>query len=188
VALYVCATLVLCVLWPSRQGLRFLYPVLPFCVAYTVHGASWVIDRTRGRARWAIWAVLTSIWIILATSLAVTSVRQASANLALERRTAVGSFTPEAQAAFDYIRINTPPSAVIAFFKARALRLFTGRRSIQVNGVPSLAEADYLLFYTGPDGYDQLPAETVEKLVQQGELQPVYVTPQYRLYHVKPPG
>ncbi len=188
VAIYVGLTLALVVLWPSRQGLRFLYPVLPFCVAYTVHGAAWACERLRGRGRTAAWAALLAAWLVVAGGLVVASVGQAAANLAEQRAPVTGSFTADAQAAFDQVRSATPSNSVTIFFKPRALGLFTGHRSYQASKVPNLDGGDYLLFYTGPDGYDQLPADTVEQLVAQGRLRQVYANARYRLFEITPPG
>src|SRR5262249_51677758 len=67
-----------------------------------------------------------------------------------------GPADAEAQAAFDAVREHTAPHAVVAFFKARAMTLYTGRRSVQSDRLDAvLQHADYFMMMRHSGHFDQ---------------------------------
>ena len=92
---------------------RFVLIVLPFILYFALHGAAkFRIGRYVGAVILGVAAITTVVsWV------------------GVQRHNPIieGPLTREAQETFAYIRQNTPPDAVFAFFKPRILTVETGR-------------------------------------------------------------
>jgi len=105
-------------LWPSYQAERYLYPVFPLMVFYTLRGLShaWLAARPRLR-RFAV----AGLVFVAAGSYAA---RYTTLDFGPLRQ---GVAKPESVELFRYVAQNTRPDDVIVFVKPRAMALFTGR-------------------------------------------------------------
>ena len=64
----------------------------------------------------------------------------------------VGPANPDVIPVYDAVRTLTPPTAVIAFFRARTMTLLTDRRSIQSTHLDRIRQrADYFAQHIGED-------------------------------------
>jgi len=120
-------------LWPSYQGERYLYPVIPLYVCYALRGLAhpWFAGRARLR-RGVVAALVLAIGLTYAARLATWPRGPLQEGVA----------KPQSQQLFEYLRNTTGPGDVIVFIKPRALALFTGRRA----SVYHLAEDDRTLW------------------------------------------
>lgn len=112
--------------WPSEQGTRFLLPILPLLFVYAL--------VTLERVHRALPALLVAA--------AVLSYGARYTTLDFGPLTN-GVSTPSARELFAFLRTRTAPDDVIAFRKARAISLFTGRPAV----VPHVAPDDELAAY-----------------------------------------
>ncbi len=126
---YLLGTVVMIALWPHPQGFRFFLPVFFFLIGYALEG--W--ERLRGEMKGLLhpkfkgWGVGFA-WLILA-GLAAGMLEGYWKDY---RRLPLQAFQqgiglPASQAMFEYLRAETQPEDVIAFFKPRALALITER-------------------------------------------------------------
>lgn len=143
-------TIALYLVWPYNQGMRFLYPIIPFLFFFCFKGILFLTSKVS----------LKNLGLYIAILLCAVpiyysihfSIEQAPKTRDMVERT-------EIQEAFEYINENIDKTAVIGFHKPRVLRLCTGRRSVfhpfidyaQVN-------ADYLLLLRGSN---EIPLESI---------------------------
>lgn len=184
---YTAMTFLLYVLWSPIQGLRFLFPVLPFYISFLLSG----LERcTNGSAeskpglRKAI-CILPIALVLLCFG--TRSAGHALGNLAQNRASFSGPFTEMSGSMFSYIERNTGAESVIAFFKPRTMRMMTGRRSLLINRVGELSRVDYLCFYRGDETHryqNQISPGEVRRLNEKGILEPVYKNTDFVVYRV----
>jgi hypothetical protein len=107
-------------LWPSYQGERYLYPVIPLYVFYALRGLDhrWIANRPRLRQ-----AVVA--FLVLAVSLTY------AARVVHHKRGPMPEGVAKRQSVemFEHIRSTTGDHDVIVFIKPRALALFTRRKA-----------------------------------------------------------
>jgi len=178
-------TLATVVAWPERQGLRFVVPLLPFYVSFTLSGLEMAVRRSPAadaRFRRVVAAAAVALVVL---GFAATSATLAASSFATRRSSVTGPYQESAQQLFAFVRRRVPPDAVIAFFKPRVLRLYTGRTGFMTDRPELLAAADFLCFYLGEDAYDQITAEQLEAARSSGRLLPVYRNAAFEIYRVR---
>jgi len=135
ILIYVVLTLALYILWPGRQGLRFLFPVLPFYLYFVFIGFSAVthqynyfsirafrriiLTRTRVMSAVLVILILQSSWVIYKN---VLRERDGGLNY--------GPYTNDAKEMFAFVRQKVQQNEVVVFRKPRVMRLFTDRDSV----------------------------------------------------------
>lgn len=113
-------------LWPSYQGIRLIYPVIPLWLFYAIKGIGHPWLAARPRLRGALVAAL-AVGAVASYAAAATTLRRGPL--------AEGVARAESVELFDYVRGHTSPDDVIVFVKPRAMALFT-RRSASVYHQP----------------------------------------------------
>jgi hypothetical protein len=112
--------LVVILLWPSYQGERYLYPIVPLYLFYAFGGLEhrWIAGRARLRR-----AVVATLALAIGLTYA--------ARLAGSERgpLAEGVAKRESAELFDYVHRTTSDQDVLVFIKPRALALFTQRKA-----------------------------------------------------------
>ena len=107
-------------LWPTYQGARFLYPILPLYLFYALKGLAhpWLAGRPKlRRATAASLAVAVGLsYAGMATTMEFGPLHE-------------GVAKPESVALFRYARQNTGPDDVVIFVKPRVMSLLAGRAS-----------------------------------------------------------
>jgi hypothetical protein len=122
------------IVWPFRQGIRYVFPILPFLVYFLVVGVLAVTPKN---------VVFRSAGYAVLTLYLLGGVRSA---LQFSRVPTDAVTTPEMQSIYSYITGNIPEDQIIVFYKPRALRLFTGRNAIRVRDDRlTLSGASYFL-------------------------------------------
>ena len=153
-------TLVVAVLLPYRQGLRYIYNILPVLVMFVAYGGraalGWLCARLPARRktlRMAVSAVCAAVLLLTGVRLAMTDIN----NLRhWGEKGPLDAYSEQAVEAYHYVRDNVTEDEITAFAKPRLLYLNTGRMSFRPdrNG-HKLSDADYfLLFKYQDDDYD----------------------------------
>lgn len=109
----------------TNQGFRYIFPILPLYIYYTVIGARTLPWPGKIHANHVL--ALITMLCLLHYPLGILHI------LRDQDKIAIGPQEKQSQEAFRYIKENTPPDAVIAFRKATVLPLYTDRRSIGSN-------------------------------------------------------
>jgi len=168
-------TMALFVLWPERQGLRFLYPVLPLLLIMAAEGMRLALPH------FSLWA--RAFWLGLALLSLVVSLQFVYTNLQADRGIN-GPFDPYSDEAFAFVRAETKADAVILFARPRALRLFTARPSFMTTRCEDLPKGDYLLLHEKMGDVGQIDPQKVENCGVR--LQKVFGNKRFSLYRIAP--
>ena len=185
-ALHACASTGILLLWPAKQGFRFLFPVMPALLVFAGTGIRDCLARVRN-ARAMQLALLPEMLLLLlsGTRLAMRAARNLDGYCVAHND--YGAYSGEARDMYAFIRARTPEDAKIVFFKPRVLYLETGRLGFRTDDPGRLGEADYLLLTVdvpkeGEIGYD---IETNHPSVAS-RLEKTYENPRFKLYRILP--
>lgn len=179
-ALYVLALLP----W-NFYSARYLLPVLPFCAFYALYA----LYRIR---RWMQWKRPVLMLCTVGVLLAVHGWSLAHNPATPDPK---GALAPEAERAYQEIRVHTPRDALIVFGKPRFVALKTGRRSVrwfegrsddELLNYFVEAGVDYVLI--GPPGANR--GTTLTTLVEDhpSRFDPIHQSPNFTLYRFIPEG
>ncbi len=127
-AVYMLGTVVMYLAFPYQQGVRYVYPIWPVLLIFTLDGMHVAAERSEPVRSRQILTFLRFLWIAIAVSSLVISTRSAWLNMANDRRPpgrTWGAFSPGSTALFEFISDHTPADSVIIFYKPRALSLRT---------------------------------------------------------------
>jgi hypothetical protein len=175
------------VLWPHREGLRFLFPLLPFYLWLVLSSVERPNGSPAGTAqeRWKRAGVFICVLGVLLWFGRASTIRTID-NLRQNRETPDGPFTPTSQDMFAFIRAHTAPDSTIIFFKPRGMRLWTARNSIRVTRAEQLGRGDYVCVYRRTDGNEKfhMPRADVERAAALGQLQVVYENTDFTVYRL----
>lgn len=139
--------LVILLIWSFRQGVRFVYPIMPIYFYFALKSISNYFDASRGRIVIYFWVTCA---VLFASAMAASSIfhRSAYFNLATMRKSNVPGtpFSRHAYQAYNFIINETPPDAFIIFHKPRVLYMMTKRLSFTSNhGDSENWRGDYIL-------------------------------------------
>ncbi len=174
------------ILWPERQGLRFIYPILPFFALLACLGGQALIERLPlNRQSLAqnglimLWVALSGIFLAISLTLGglLTGVRP-EIN---------GPFDDVSRQMFTFIREQTPPNSLVIFFKPRAMRLFTDRDSIMLRECSRLGEGNYVVIHEKMADNDQVSPEQIENCNPSIRLQKVFNNKRFTVYKIGEP-
>jgi hypothetical protein len=125
--IFIALTLGLFIAYPFRQGLRYMFPVVPFFLYFSFVGLDLIqhkMSRTMGINHVGTLAgVVILVLFMYGIGMHIYS-RYGENNTTVD-----GPYRKESMEMFDYIRDNTKKDSVIIFFKPRAMTLYTGRFS-----------------------------------------------------------
>jgi hypothetical protein len=184
IVVYIILTFVLYILWSSSQslqGLRYLFPILPFYFSFVITGLEiFQGGKTNVEQKLRKWVCLIPILIIF-TCFVISSVGNAYANMIHHRETISGPYTAPAQGMFSFIRSNTEKESTIVFFKPRLMRMMTDRKSLMLRKQEELSRGDYLCVYLAPVR-DQVSPDTVQELLKQQSVSLIYQNSEFLVY------
>lgn len=181
---YCLATLGLFILWPERQGLRFIYPVLPFLFLFAFEGMKLARERLPARGREVASRAIPGFWSVLLLLSLGTSLYTAWENLAANREIN-GPFDEFSYDLYEFIRAETPPDAVIVFVRPRALRLFTDRDSFMTTRCEDLSKGDYAAIHEKMGNVGQIPPEQITSCPGV-TLEEVFNNRRFTVYRIEP--
>ncbi len=185
IIVYIVSTVALYAIWPvSDQGLRFLFPILPFYFYFVFIGLEVLVHscctpKNKLFAQTCIFLVL----IIATAYLMKSSVAQAANNIRNHRANEQGAFSEAANDVFSFIKKNTASDDILIFRKPRVMRLRTGRQSLVVDDSSEISRGDYLCYDTKTSHLQISPAD-IDKLVDKKQLHRIYSNDVFRLYRI----
>jgi hypothetical protein len=113
---YIILTLLLFMLWPETQGIRFIFPILPLFILIAAQGAIWLGEKFSQsvfvKAAFGIWLAMTLLSFGVSAWSGWTNLQSG--------RELNGPFDSISSDMFEYVREQTPPNSIIIFFKPRA--------------------------------------------------------------------
>ncbi len=179
--LYVLATLALFMLWPERQGLRFIYPILPLFLLFAFDGMKVTAEALKMSPR-----LVGILWLGLALVSLVISLADARDNLTANRAIN-GPFDPVSNQMFTFVREKTPENSVVIFYKPRALRLFTNRDAFMTDRCADLSKGNYVVISEKTGDKEQIPPEQVLSCNPAVRLDEVFRNKRFTVYEISRP-
>jgi 4-amino-4-deoxy-L-arabinose transferase-like glycosyltransferase len=147
--------------WPSWQGPRFIFPLLPLFIYFIFQGMKSVVGRLPEKhARTGQW-LFYGFWSLIIGIFLITSCTNAYANLQNDR-TINGPFDPYSKEVYKYIQEETPSDSIIIFFKPRAMRLMTNSDTIMSTECGRMLKGNYLVLSRKVGENQQVPPEEIE--------------------------
>jgi Dolichyl-phosphate-mannose-protein mannosyltransferase len=177
--LLIVLTMGLYILFPGRQGLRYLFPIVPFVFYFSIQGVlnaaflnknAFLINRITNAPASHNFPKVTNFWkvihngkvnlaytflIILAAYLGTYSLYK---SLKFRAISTDQIMTNEAQNLYNWVKTNTSENAIIAFKKPRLLRLMTRRNGFTNSDDAKVlqSKATYLIENDKPKRADSL--------------------------------
>jgi hypothetical protein len=180
---YSLLSLLLFIGWPERQGLRFIYPVLPVLFIGAWDGMLVAVGRLKARRqRTARFAVHGLGGFLLVVCL-FASVNMAYLNM-LNGREINGPFDQYSKQMYAFIREQTPADSVFIFMRPRALRLFTGRDTFMTENCVDLAKGDYVAISQKNADNGQIPPEQVVTCNDKLNLEEVFTNKRFAIFKI----
>jgi hypothetical protein len=183
--IYCGLTLLLLITWPSRDGFRYLFPVLPFCLYFTYRGMQAAAGVTCQRDRRAGERAVRTVWLVIVAAFAIGSLKSARINLDRHRVVNDGPFARQSAELFDWIRSTTAPDSVVIFFKPRAMRLLTGRAALLVDDCRQIGKGNYVVIRKNGGG-GQLRPDDVERCDRSVDATRAFENAEYVAYRILP--
>ena len=128
----ICITIIII---PFRQGVRYIFPVLPFVLFFMIKGVINIFNILKFKEKNVF--MLLSVYLLILTGYNVKNIIDYAGTGSNQ------SYTPEMVSIYHYISEKLAPDDIIIFFKPRVLRLFTDRNAV----------------FTGPGQYESSCAE-----------------------------
>lgn len=175
-------TVLLFIVWPERQGLRFIFPVFPFaCLAVLdgMHLAAGLLRADLQGAGQKLVSGLFGLLVVVCLGISAISAWQVTAG----GREINGPFDQYSYQVFEYLRENTPNDSVIIFRKPRAMHLFTGRPAFMTDNCAELGKGNYaVVSLKAEDG--QVAPEQVGACNPALRLDQVFQNKRFAIYKI----
>lgn len=188
ILIYILLTYILYTVWPPRQGLRFLFPILPFLIDYALLGLRILILGIKSHiTRLRITKISRlALFILIAGMLLYSSAKTArniSRSFAAEADDPYSEATKEA---CTYLKQNTPDNAVIIFYRPRVMLELTNKSSVMINKEDSLEKGDYLCINVGVtlESAQQFSAATIDKFIKEQRIKEVFKNKAFSIYKI----
>ncbi len=177
--IFIVLTFSLLLIYPYHQGLRFIFPLLPFMLYFFIKGAHTVMKQFK-KHRKTISLPFNPFYafsILLIVMFLYADLKQVfSEDPAIK----YGPYSSESREMFEYIRQETDPENVVIFRKPRVMSLFTGRRSVRQEELQQVIEFPKEYLVIDKVNLDQqLDPEQTENA---GSLQKVFHNSQFDIY------
>lgn len=175
--LYIFASLALFISWPERQGLRFLYPILPLLLLIAARG----LAELTARWRWlspAVWGALAALALFASLNL--------TGGQFFRRQAINGPFDEYSQPLFAFVRASTPPESRIIFFKPRLMTLLTGRPSLLISDCARLGAGDFVALHKKGQANGQVNPTLAETCNPNLRLKLVFENKRFLMYAITP--
>ena len=127
---------------PFHEG-RYLFSITPLMAYFAFHGAAQIVELLAPegpRGRRAAVAVGTAFVLVFTLANAHDLWRRTDARRDQGDQVIWGPADPNAIQMFDAVRATTDEDDVIGFFRARAMNLYSDRRSLQVTSLAHVLE------------------------------------------------
>lgn len=181
--IYGALTVLLLSAWPERQGTRFLWPILPFYLSFTLSGLEAFGEGSRRSERVLRRLVSYLPVILVAGAFLTSSLRAAGWSLVRDTPVEDGPWSEPSQELFAWILNETQPNSILVFFKPRVMKLMTGRQSYMTNRIEQLSEEEYLVLLR-EDAFPQISKEDLEKLVSVSATKLMFENGDFVVYRI----
>src|SRR5690349_1586326 len=121
--------IILIITWPSWQGIRFIFPLLPIFLYFTFEGMKSVLEKLPPNYACTGQWIFYGLWSVVIVIFLFNSTVNAFNNLKNDRAIN-GPFDTYSREVYEYIKEKTPANSVVVFFKPRAMRLMTEHDSL----------------------------------------------------------
>jgi len=180
IILYILLTLALYIIWPGTQGIRFIFPILPFFISIAFSGIDVIAVKfshlfAQNRFKDVIHIILIAIVLVYSSA----STYLAYSNIKNNRETTSGPYSRDAVQLFSFIKSNTSSTDVIIFFKPRVMRLYTDRNALRYNPntpVSSSKNGEYFVLNKESETFDNYPFLNESAMVFDNSSFSVYQT------------
>jgi hypothetical protein len=166
------------VAWPEWQGIRFMFPVLPFFIYFALQGIKAVAKRIGDKKEILLY---TTLMLFVIGFISVSSLNGLG-NLR-NRRQINGPFDLYSVGLYDFIKDKTPSESVIVFFRPRVMRLMTGRDSISITKCDQLMRGDFIALSKKVGDNLQIPPEEIENCALP--LERVFQNRRFEVYQIR---
>jgi hypothetical protein len=183
--LYSGFTLGLYFLWPYFQGLRFIFPVLPFYIYFVFIGWEWLGSSLPRRSSLVYQTIGHYLLLFVVMIVFVSSLSLAVQNLRSNREIE-GPFDPLSTEMFQFISKNTKDGSTIVFFKPRVLKLITDRNSYIADNCANLLKGHYLVVHKEYDK-NWNPFEELIKCNSLAAFQLIFNNQKFMIYRISKP-
>ncbi len=172
------------VFWQEGQGLRYLFPLLPFYMSFMLAGIEGDTAADKEPRRW--WSTIIRIMpvVVLIFLFGKFSAGITLGNLMREPMVPIGPYASTSKEVFSFISKNTDPHSIIVFFKPRVMRLFTNRQSLIIDRPSELKRGDYLCLYLRSDAYHQIKIDDIGRLLENNQMRLVYRNVDFNVYRI----
>lgn len=167
---------------PFHQGLRYLFPILPFYYSFVITGLDIFQGGKTKMERELNKAVRLIPVLVVLTYFGINSVENACVNMIRHRETFSGPYAVTSQSMFSFIRSNTEKESTIVFFKPRLMRMMTDRRALLITKKEDLPRGDYLCLYRTTQVRDQVSLDIVEDLLKRKAALLIYENREFNVY------
>lgn len=167
--------------YPSLNGVRFIFPLLPLFIYFSFQGMKEVAFSLKAGYRRVAYGMIYVFWSMMIAFFLITSVINAYSNW-YNKGVIAGPFDSYSLATYQFIENNTSPDSIIVFFKPRIMRLMTNRNTLAIDNCKQLKMGDFDVIDKpiGADG--QVPNEAVSQCSIQ--MKQVYENPEFVIYQI----
>jgi len=186
--IYIILNFILYIIWPFKQDLRFLYPILPFYISFVLFGLEALYNRMVVLEKQIRKPLCYLPVVLVIVFFGFNMLSNTNSKKFYRSELTSGPFGPTAQEMFAFISNNTKSTDTIIFFKPRVMRLITGRQSMLIENVDQLIRGDYLSFYINIRWWDyifQLSQDQLESLITKGDAGLVFENHDFKVYQLK---
>ena len=183
---YMFLTILLYLLWPFTQGLRFLFPILPFYFSFVMTSLAGGVPAVSKKREWsrAREAICILCVIVVLFYFGRQSVINSIDNLNRNRASSYGPFAKTSTEMFSFVEENTEPESTVIFFKPRVMRLMTGRKSTLVIDSNEISRGDYLCLYFPRKVHHQISPHEAEALAGRQLIKLLYRNRDFAVYRL----
>jgi hypothetical protein len=172
------------IFWPDQQGIRFLFPLLPLLVYFAYQGMIATFFALTSQFPRAGQGLTRGFWLVIVAAFVWTSFGLARANLAQGRGPNGNVFDPISIEMFDFVKNQTPADSVVAFYKPRAMRLFTDRDALLVDKCDALSMADYVVLRKSRGAVDQIAPADIASCNPSVQVTEVFDNGKFVVYRI----
>lgn len=182
---YSLLTVLAFIVWPERQGLRFIYPVLPFLLISAVDGMCFAVDGLKKDLQNFAQSVLRGfLGLVLLVCLGLSAL--SAYQITVGGREINGPFDLYSKQMYAFVREKTAADSVIIFVRPRALRLFTDRDAFMTENCSDLVKGDYVILHLKMEANGQVSPEQVNSCNPNLRLDEVFRNKRFLAYKITP--
>lgn len=171
---------------PYRQGLRYIYPLLPLVLMRLTYMTHTLFATKLNRRLNPLVSLILCAMLSYAVAYPIISIDKKLTWSPKEWNITITSnmydvYSGAAIETYNYISQNTPEDALIGFVKPRALQLNTGRTAVWIgmNG-HTVDEVDYYLYYTNGELVEGREIDVISAYMD--EFEAVFTNDEFTLY------